>query len=151
MTFDELYGDGGGGDCSREGLAGSCESWEFNLGLRCFTRAELSVTMMANRFGSTVAVSPRLTAGASAPALKRAHLRRLMAFVVSVTVCTFMSWEGLISSWTLRVNPGRIFRDFPSLIVSLNALFFDEVLIGPACNSVADSSIEIISTCCPQI
>lgn len=56
-------------------------------------------------------------AGASAPALRRAHLQRLMAFSLSILVCTTVAWEAVLSSWTARAGLGRIFGDFPSLMV----------------------------------
>lgn len=56
-------------------------------------------------------------AGASAPALRRAHLQRLMAYSLSILVCTTVAWEAVLSSWSARAGPGRIFGDFLSLMV----------------------------------
>lgn len=61
-------------------------------------------------------------AGLSAPALRRAHLQRLLAFGLGLAMCTFVGWESIMSSWTTRAGPGRIFRDSLALMVSILSL-----------------------------
>lgn len=57
-------------------------------------------------------------AGISAPLLKMAHLQRLMAFAVTIFMCTFIAWAMMLSSLTIWTGLGRIFREIPTILVS---------------------------------
>lgn len=56
-------------------------------------------------------------AGASAAALRRVHLQRLMAFAVALAVSNFVSWQLLLCLWTARPGLGRIFGNLFSISV----------------------------------
>lgn len=64
-----------------------------------------------------MSISSKPIASLSAPALRRVHMQRLVAFALFVTVCTMVVMEVMMSSWTFRVGPGRILNDFLSLMV----------------------------------
>lgn len=61
---------------------------------------------------------PPIVAGLSSPALRKAHAQRLLLFSLSLLVATACGWEVMMSSWTMRPGPIRIFRDVPSIMVS---------------------------------
>lgn len=62
-------------------------------------------------------------AGASSAALKKVHLKRLMAVGVALVACTFVSWELMIVGWAITpympVRVSGILGDFLSVLVSL--------------------------------
>lgn len=70
-----------------------------------------------DRSTMTIDVDSPPIAGASGPALRRVHLQRLMAFGVALALSTFAAWEVMLSLWTARAGPGRIFGDIPLLLV----------------------------------
>lgn len=60
-------------------------------------------------------------AGASSAALKKVHLKRLMAVAVALILCTFASWELMIVCWAVTpympVRGSGILGDFLSVLV----------------------------------
>lgn len=62
-------------------------------------------------------------AGASSAALKKVHLKRLMAVAVALIVCTLAAWEVMIVCWAVTpympVRGSGILGDFLSVLVRL--------------------------------
>lgn len=61
-------------------------------------------------------------AGASSAALKKVHLKRLMAVAVALILCTLVSWELMIVCWAVTpympVRGSGVLGDFLSILVS---------------------------------
>lgn len=61
-------------------------------------------------------------AGASSTALKKVHLKRLMAVAVALILCTLVSWELMIVCWAVTpympVRGSGVLGDFLSILVS---------------------------------
>lgn len=65
-------------------------------------------------------------AGASSAALKKVHLKRLMAVAVALILCTFVSWELMIVCWAVTpympVRGSGVLGDFLSVLVRFNSV-----------------------------
>lgn len=74
-------------------------------------------------------------AGASSAALKKVHLKRLMAVAVALIACTLAAWELMIVCWAVTpympVRGSGILGDFLSVLVR-----FPPVLCVYPCSSI---------------